>query len=164
MNNEVTCEIIASPIERNSEGGGDVPDEFRVITFTIDGVSYEGLNGITFEEWSRNSANIDEIVQIKNDAVYYNNQPLLLDSSSIVEAGKQYYTLSNSPYIKVGEIVTQFNRVNSDLILVTYDSVNDYLFIQNKSGEKIEGVELPDLVEGSHYDIIDENCDSVGNE
>lgn len=49
-------------------------------------------------------------------------------------------------------------------MLVTYDKVNDYLLIMNMTSEKVIDFEFGGLIKGTHYELIDENYEVLGNE
>lgn len=164
INNRVSCSILAEPIERNSTDSSDAPDEFKTIMFSIDGTSYEAIKGMSFDEWSRSVYNIDNKVLVRNTKVYYEDEIMLLSSDMIIESGMEYYSLSNLPYISVGSIETKFDGNLSDLVLVTYDKVNDYLLIMNMTSEKVIDFEFDGLIKGTHYELIDENYEVLGNE
>ena len=91
-NYTITCNIDAVPVERTSEGTGDVSPSKEFINFTIDGESYRALKDMYWNDWTYSTFNTDnfdssgDYIENKDGKQLYN-----VDANTYIENGKDYY-------------------------------------------------------------------------
>ena len=118
-NYTITCNIDAVPVERTSEGTGDVSPSKEFINFTIDGVSYRVLKGMYWHDWTYSTFNTDDFrpsgsfIENKDEKQLYN-----VDADTYIEDGEDYYHSIIFSYIvediNTGDVydVSSFNVPN----------------------------------------------------
>ena len=156
------------PTEPESPTDPNEP-QVTIITFTIEGTTYQAEEGMTWAQWVETDYNAGKYFSESNYMITKDGTTYVTDGvaevmhNSVIVNGKQYYygSFPLRPNYPAGiTITTQINGIPTTDITYTYNE-NDgtYKFVYNRNGD-LQGWEFPYIVEGADYDIVDEDCDT----
>ena len=162
---DVTCTITANAVERESQGSGDVYGPLKVITFTFDGVEYNAINGMTWEDYINSEFNTYGFMAgtYVMTQGYYITAPtggyvmvteLIIDgavygkgASCCFDAGSKVLmadgTTKNIEDVKVGDMVMSLNEETGDFVAqrviktIIKENSDDLVYVNLSNGKRI---------------------------